>query len=226
MATKRKSGVSDRRNREPELIAAAITVFYEKGYAAASLQDVADIVGVLKGSLYHYISSKEELLARICVESHRQAAEIMQAATDSADDPLDQLRSYLERIALWYLNNIERVSIYFNEGKWLTGERLNEVRAQGREFHSFVRSLIDKARSGDRVRADVDPRVAAQLIIGSLNSVSTWYRPDGLYSPEEIATAFTDMSLASICGAVPAALPSAAEPAAGPAAESSPGVAG
>ncbi|MEU7810884.1 TetR/AcrR family transcriptional regulator [Pseudonocardia sp. NPDC049154] len=212
MATKRKSAVSDRRNREPELIAAAITVFYEKGYAAASLQDVADIVGVLKGSLYHYISSKEELLARICVESHSQASEIMAEALASADDPLDQLRAYLGRIALWYLTNIERVSIYFNEGKWLTGERLNEVRAQGREFHAFIRTLIDKARSGDRVRQDVDPRVATQLILGSLNSVSTWYRPDGLYSPEEIATAFTDMSLASISGDVPAVLPRPASP--------------
>lgn len=207
MATKRKSGVSDRRNRDPELIAAAITVFYEKGYAAASLQDVAEIVGVLKGSLYHYISSKEDLLARICVESHAQAAEIMAESLESADDPLDQLRAYLHRIALWYVNNIERVSIYFNEGKWLTGERLDEVRAQGREFHAFVRTLVDKARSGDRVRDDVDPRVAAQLILGSLNSVSTWYRPDGLYSPEEIASAFTDMSLASISGEVPPVLP-------------------
>ena len=216
MATKRKSGVGDRRNRDPELIAAAITVFSEKGYAAASLQDVADIVGVLKGSLYHYISSKEELLARICVESHAQASTIMAEALDSADDPLDQLRSFLERIALWYLNNIERVSVYFNEGKWLTGERQAEVRAQGREFHSFVRTLIDKARSGDRVRADVDPRVAAQLVIGSLNSVSTWYRPDGLYSPEEIATAFTDMSLASLSGAVPGALPRSHRPAGEP----------
>ena len=132
MATKRKSGISDRRNRDSELIAAAITVFYEKGYAAASLQDVADIVGVLKGSLYHYISSKEKACARICVESHAQASKIMSEALKLADDPLDQLRSYLERIALWYLTNIERVSIYFNEGKWLTGERRDEVRTQGR----------------------------------------------------------------------------------------------
>jgi TetR/AcrR family transcriptional regulator, cholesterol catabolism regulator len=211
MATKRKSAAGDRRNREPELIAAAITVFSEKGYAAASLQDVADIVGVLKGSLYHYISSKEELLARICVESHAQASQLMTEALSSADDPLDQLRAYLERIALWYLTNIERVSIYFNEGKWLTGERLDEVRAQGREFHAFIRTLIDKARTGDRVREDVDPRVATQLILGSLNSVSTWYRPDGLYSPEEIALSFTEMSLASISGAVPAPLPRATD---------------
>ena len=203
MATKRRSGTSDRRNREPELLAAAITVFYENGYASASLQDVADIVGVNKGSLYHYISSKEELLFRICAESHAQASEIMKEALDSTDDPIEQLRCYLTRIARWYLDNIERVTIYFNEGRWLTGERHEEVRRQGREFHAFVRSLVDKARIEDRVRVSVDPRLAAQLILGGLNSFSTWYRRDGLYSTEEIAIGFTEMALASVTGAVP-----------------------
>ncbi|MEU6643562.1 TetR/AcrR family transcriptional regulator [Saccharomonospora sp. NPDC046836] len=203
MATRPKGRTIDRRNREPEILAAAIEVFHKKGYAAASLRDVADIVGVLKGSLYHYISSKEELLARICVESHKQSSMIMQESLDSADTPLDQLRTFLHKTAIWYLTNIERVHIYFNEGKWLTGDRLEEVRTQGREFHAFIRSLIDRARSEDRIRTDVDPRVAAQLIIGALNNISTWYRPDGLYSPEEIAGIYTDMTLASLANPVP-----------------------
>lgn len=205
MATKAKTKArnTDRRNREPEILAAAIQVFHKKGYAAASLQDVADIVGVLKGSLYHYISSKEELLARICVESHKQSSVIMQESLDAADNPLDQLRAFLHATAIWYLNNIERVSIYFNEGKWLTGERLETVQAQGREFNTFIRSLIDKSRGENDVRTEIDPRVAAQLIIGALNSIPSWYRPDGLYSAEEVADIYTDMALASLSNPVP-----------------------
>ena len=61
----------DRRNREHEVVEAAVKVFYEKGYAASTIQDVADVVGVLKGSLYHYISSKEDLLFRILQQSSR-----------------------------------------------------------------------------------------------------------------------------------------------------------
>ncbi|MEV5302664.1 MULTISPECIES: TetR/AcrR family transcriptional regulator [Amycolatopsis methanolica group] len=203
MAAKSKGRTTERRNREPEIIAAAIEVFHRKGYAAASLQDVADIVGVLKGSLYHYISSKEELLARICVESHRQSSVIMQESLDAADNPLDQLRAFLHATAVWYLTNIERVSIYFNEGKRLTGARLEEVRAQGREFHTFIRSLIDKARTDEQVRSEIDPRIAAQLIVGALNSIPTWYRPDGLYSPEEVAGIYVDMVLAALCNPAP-----------------------
>lgn len=207
MATTRRSGFTERRNREPEILEAAIRVFHDRGYRSASLQEVADIVGVLKGSLYHYISSKEELLFRIMSESHAQADDIMRAAAESADDPLEQLRFYLHEMALWYLQNIERVTIYFNEGRWLTGERLDEVRRQRREFDSFLRSLIEKARDQRRIRADVDARLAGQLILGALNSVSDWYRPDGLYSPQEIAQLFTDLMLAAVAGAVPARPP-------------------
>lgn len=203
MATNRKSGHADRRNREPEILDAAITVFHERGYAAASLQHVADIVGVLKGSLYHYISSKEELLFRICSHSHEQAAMIMQDALASSDDPLEQIRYHLSAMAIWYLTNVERVSIYFNEGRWLTGERLEQMRKQQREFHGFLRGLIEKARVNGEIAGHVEPRLATHLILGGLNSVSTWYRPDSLYSPEEVAQVFTEMTLASICAPVP-----------------------
>jgi AcrR family transcriptional regulator len=203
MATKRRSAAGDRRNRDPEIITAAIQVFHQKGFSAASLQDVADIVGVLKGSLYHYISSKEELLFRIIDGSHVQANVIMDHCMQVSDDPMVRLHRYLTDMATWYLDNIERVSIYFNDGRWLTGERLDQVRKQRREFDAFLRSLIEGAQRGGHVRQDVDVRLSAQLMLGALNSVSNWYRPDGLYSPEEIAGMFRDMMLTSLTGAVP-----------------------
>lgn len=203
MAPRARGGAGNRRNREQELLDAAITVFHRKGYPAASLQDVANIVGVLKGSLYHYISSKEELLARICVASHAQATALMDRTVQLPGTPLQRLEHYLGELALWYLHNIPRVSIYFNESRWLTGERRDTVRTQARDFAAFVRTLIEDCRAAGHLRTDVDPRVAAQLIIGSLNSVSQWYRPDGLYSPEEIATAYTGLSLAAVTGPPP-----------------------
>lgn len=198
MAPRRRSTPTDRRNREPEIIAAAIRVFSNRGYGAASLQEVADIVGMLKGSLYHYIDSKEDLLFRIMVESHRQAAELMEAALGTSTEPLEQLRHYLHRLTMWNLANIERVSIYFNEGRWLTGDRLAEVQHQGREFQAFVRTLIEKARASELIRPGVDPRIQTQLILGSVNHLSSWYRPDGLFSPQEIATALTEAALTSL----------------------------
>jgi AcrR family transcriptional regulator len=66
-----------RSDRHDEILEAAISLFSRKGFAAASVQDVADAVGLLKGSLYHYIDSKDDLLFRILDESHRQGTAIM-----------------------------------------------------------------------------------------------------------------------------------------------------
>ena len=81
----------NRPRRDEEVLSAAARVFRAQGYAGTSVQDVADELGILKGSLYHYISSKEELLFWICSHSHEQASAIMQAAVESSDNPLESL---------------------------------------------------------------------------------------------------------------------------------------
>ena len=119
--------MTSRRNRSQDVIEAAIRVFHKKGYASASIQDVADEVGVLKGSLYHYIDSKEDLLARIFEDSAGQFEELMAEVASLDAPPVERLRHFARQSSLWYLRNIERVGIYVNEWKHLSGKRLKEV---------------------------------------------------------------------------------------------------
>src|SRR5215471_14001655 len=65
MARSRNGVVSPARKRDEEVYAAALRLFTEKGYHATSMQDIAAAVGLYKGSLYHYIGGKDELLARV-----------------------------------------------------------------------------------------------------------------------------------------------------------------
>lgn len=180
------------------MVEAAIQVFYQKGYAASSVQDVADVVGVLKGSLYHYISSKEDLLVRILQESHEQARQIMEEVAALEASPLDRLRAYVESMYRWYLANIERVSVYFNQQRYLTGDNRTAIRAQARELDSFVRRLLTEAQGDGSVRPDLDVKLAAVFLQGALNSSVVWYRPSGAYSAAEIARQFTEMSISSL----------------------------
>ena len=83
------------------MIEAAVRVFHKKGYASASIQDVADEVGVLKGSLYHYIDSKEDLLARIFEESARQSWRCWRRASALDAPPVDRLRFFARACSLW-----------------------------------------------------------------------------------------------------------------------------
>ncbi|MGQ0624346.1 MAG: TetR/AcrR family transcriptional regulator [Sporichthyaceae bacterium] len=185
----------DRRNRDADVVEAAIGVFYAKGYAASTIQDVADAVGVLKGSLYHYISSKEDLLFRILQESHAQARESMNQVAALEVTPFERLRIYLERSHLWYLTNIERVSVYLNQQHHLTGDNRAEMREQAREFEHYLRELLAEAKGAGALRGDLDLKLAAYFILGALNSLPRWYHSGGGYSAEHVAKEFTAMAL-------------------------------
>jgi AcrR family transcriptional regulator len=180
-----------RRNRQTEVIDAAIEVFFRNGYAAASIQDVADKVGVLKGSLYYYIESKEDLLFQILDESHRQASKIVEETKALDLSALDRLCAYFERYLLWYLHNLERVSIYFSEWRHLTGKRLETIRRQRRTYENFVRDMVIEAQDVGDVVADINPKYFTFFLLGSVNAVPRWYRRDGADSPEFIAHVFT-----------------------------------
>lgn len=187
-----------RRNREDEVYEAAVQVFYEKGYAASTIQDVADVVGVLKGSLYHYISSKEELLFRILQESHSQARVLMTEISELDVTPVERLTIYLERTYRWYLAHPERVSVYFNQQHHLTGDNRAEMRVQMREFEHYLRELLAAAKSAGDLRPDLDLKLASFFLLGALNSLPTWYRAGGPYTAEHIAREFTAMSMRTL----------------------------
>lgn len=183
-----------RRNREADVIEAAIAIFYAKGYPAATIQDVADAVGVLKGSLYHYIETKEDLLHKVLRGSHEQAQAIMAEVSALEGAPMERLRNYLKLIHLWYLEHPQRVSVYFTQQQHLTGDRYAEMRMQNREFEHFLRGLLAEAKRCGALAADVDPKLASFFILGALNSLPKWYQPGGPLSRQQIAEEFAMMA--------------------------------
>ena len=193
-SSEKQPRVVDRRNREADVLEAAIEVFYAKGYDGASIQDVADIVGVLKGSLYHYISSKEDLLFRIFQGSDEQAVTIMAEVAQRDLPPREHLEAYLTEIVAWYLNNIERVSLYFNEWRYLTGDNAEIVRKQRRAFADYVRDIL--VEGTDELRTGADVKLTTYFILGAINNIPVWYRKAGGYSASRLLTQFASMSSA------------------------------
>ncbi|MGH9043118.1 MAG: TetR/AcrR family transcriptional regulator [Acidimicrobiia bacterium] len=203
-STRKKAGNGEKfRKRESEVIDAAIKVFFRRGYSAASIQDVADEVGVLKGSLYYYIDSKEDLLSRIFDESHRQAAEIIEELSALDAPPLGRIRLFVERYVTWYLKNFERTTLYFNEWRHLTGERRKRVLAQRQAYDEFVRDMVVAAQDRGEIDSQLSPKYASFLIHGAVNSVSNWYRRGGADTPEQIANVYGVMLVGMLTGTRP-----------------------
>ena len=187
-----------RRNRDEEILSAAIQVFSHKGYAAASLQDVADAVGLLKGSLYHYISSKESLLYRIFQESHEEGAALMAAVDELGLTPDAKLREFVRRLTLFYAQHRERASLYFSEWRHLTGEDLQTVMEQRRDFERYVRTIVADAHEHGLTNPDLDVQLATRYILTAVNGVILWYRPEGPLPAEDIAEQIAELACSSI----------------------------
>lgn len=196
----------ERRNRDQEVLDSAIDVFWRRGYAAASVQDIADSVGVLKGSLYHYISSKEQLLFRIFDESHRDSLAIMEAVAALDTSPLARLHEFVRRFIGYYIENLKRVDLYFREWRFFDGELGAEVRRQRRAYDDFIRGLLQEAIDAGELPSDTDVKVTTYYVMAALNGLPTWYRRDGRLTADEVAERYADLTLAAVgaAGARPA----------------------
>jgi AcrR family transcriptional regulator len=188
-----------RRNREDEVLLAAIDVFHRKGYATASIQDVADSVGVLKGSLYHYIDTKEDLLARIFAESDIQSHAIMEEIAALELPAVERLRTFARTWSLWYLDNVERASLYFNEWRHLTGERLERIMEQRHRYELYVTGLIDAVVRDGEADPQLDTHYAAFFVLSAINVLPSWYKRGGPDSPEHIAEVWADLIVGMVC---------------------------
>jgi AcrR family transcriptional regulator len=197
-----------REERWAELIDAATRVFYEKGYDGASLQDIADRLGMLKGSLYYYIQSKEDLLFEVIAAVHREGLAVVRARADGPGDPLARLESVIVGHVEHTCRNLVSTAVFLHELSALPVERRQAVlgSADGQEhaYQGVFRGLIEQAQQGGQVRPDVDPTLATLSVLGSTNWVYRWFRPDGAYSPETIGRQLADMAVRAI--ATPAVL--------------------
>ena len=192
------------KKRDREVLDAAARVFYERGYSDASVQDVADELGILKGSLYHYIKTKEDLLFRLFEQVHKGVEAILEEVLAVEGlNPLERIELYVRRQIVHNLNDLTRISIYYHDADQLSEERRRELYRKRRVHEKFVSDLITEAQQRGEANADLDPKVVANCLFGSMIWVYRWYKPGGKLRPTELADTCAEFVLRGVVGDVP-----------------------
>jgi AcrR family transcriptional regulator len=174
--------------RDDEVLNAAVKVFYERGYADATVQDVADEVGILKGSLYHYIDTKEDLLFRLFEEVHEHVHRILEEIqAQEGLNPIERLELYVNRQVAYNLSNLERISIYYHDLDLLSPDRLATVQSHRREHTRFVTGLIQQAQDEGLSDPTLDARLLANCVFGTVIWTYRWYVPKRGVSRDAVA---------------------------------------
>jgi AcrR family transcriptional regulator len=195
-----KSAGGERRTkrRDGDVLEAATKVFYEQGYATASVQDVADELGILKGSLYHYIDTKEDLLFRLFEDVHNDVERILAEVRDTGAEPLERLKLYIRRQVEYNLSNLPRVTIYYHDMERLSAKRLAQVVERRRVHTAYVTDLVKQLQREGRADSSLDPRVVANSIFAMMIWTYRWYRPGGRLSRTKIAGQIADYAIGGL----------------------------
>jgi AcrR family transcriptional regulator len=193
--TARQGAMPERRR---EILDAAARVFYAKGYEAASTRDIAESVGLLKGSLYYYIESKEDFLFEIIKEQHEGALAALDRVREIDDDALVRMAALIDAHVDFVTSNIVASVIYFREVRSLSPERLAAIRPEGDAYLDFVRELLRQGQREGTIDGQIDVRSTSLGIVGMLNSLALWYSERGRLSPHTIAKQFASLVVAGL----------------------------
>jgi AcrR family transcriptional regulator len=187
---------SSPKRREREIIATAAEIFRRNGYADTSVQDVADAVGILKGSLYYYIDSKEDLLYRVLLEVHEDAQGMLGEISAMTDlTALERISAYVRRHLEYNVRNLNKIAVYYHDFGLLSPDRQADIRKQRRVYEDFLEELIEEAQAAGEIDPDADARVLSYCMFGTLNWTYTWYRPGGRVSVSELADMVADFTV-------------------------------
>ncbi|MCW2993095.1 MAG: hypothetical protein JWQ18_590 [Conexibacter sp.] len=185
--------------RTAEIVSAAIAIFSDKGYANTSMQDIAESVGMLKGSLYHFIDSKEDLLFRACSQVYERSAPILDATIEPGGTPLEAIGRYVRLHTRFTLDNAQLIGVYYREFRHCSAEHQRVIRDQRKVFEDFIIDLIEQARLAGEIPGEVSSRGVAMYILGAMNWIYLWYRPDqDLIDADELPETYARLTVAAL----------------------------
>ncbi|NQU30052.1 MAG: TetR/AcrR family transcriptional regulator [Anaerolineae bacterium] len=170
-----------------QILDAAAQIFRIKGYHATSMQDIAGAVNLQKGSLYHHVSSKQEILLELLDHAlELLTAEILLVAENEELSPSEKLRQMMRSYLKALTDNIDLASVLLMEHRSLDAE-LHARHVPNRDrFEALWRYVVDEGmQSGDF--SIPETALIVRNLLGAMNWIITWYKPKGELSIEEIS---------------------------------------
>lgn len=199
-AGKDKSGLR-RGLVESQILEASAVLFAERGFAATSLQDIAEAIGVSRPALYYYVSSKDEILARLTDGLVDSASEGIREAMRE-ELPADQQLTLLVRaLTLPIAESPGRFRLLLTRDISVQPEAQQRLRDLERNITRSLTSVVERGIE-EGVFRRCEPRTATFTVLGMINWVAWWYTPGGTQTIEQLIDGILDMVLASLRASV------------------------
>ena len=177
-----------------EILAAAAQIFREKGFHATSMQDIAIAVNLQKASLYHHISSKQEILLALLDRALELLISKMQEVLNFPMPPDEKLRRAIQEYLETLLEERDLASVLLLEHRSLDPEYHAKHIPKRDQFEILWRVLIQEGQSKNLFNS-TDVGLVSRSLLGVLNWTITWYRDNGSFTPAELAKQYAELFL-------------------------------
>jgi TetR/AcrR family transcriptional regulator, cholesterol catabolism regulator len=180
-------------SRKKQVIRSAAELFKEKGYAASSMRDLAQKLGIEAASLYSHIKSKEEILRTLCFD--------MAADFRSSLEKVEKLNvPASERLTLGIIGHVQVMArdltssaVFMNEHRHLSDPFLRDFLLLRINYINRFKRIIDAGVKSGEFKKEINTKLAVMTLFSSLNWMPLWYSPQSSIDPNELGKQLADM---------------------------------
>jgi TetR/AcrR family transcriptional regulator, cholesterol catabolism regulator len=180
-----------------EILRTAARLFQEQGYHATSMNDVAAALKLSKGGLYHHFQSKDEILFQIMSHAMDITEERVINVCRGIRDPEERLRTLIRLHIDVVLSLRDReITVMLHENHPLPPALRRRINARKKDYIHFVEAVIADVRRVRQSKRIVDPKAAALALLGMVNWIYQWYKPEGPLREEDLVRQYTEIFFA------------------------------
>jgi TetR/AcrR family transcriptional regulator, cholesterol catabolism regulator len=201
-ALRPRKGPRDTKQTKPatrleEVLQSAANIFFAKGFHATSIEDVARDVGMLKGSLYYYIKSKDDLLFQLLLAGIEDGDAFIAQQIDPKGDPVEQLERAIRAQIDYIIQNRVQFGLFLHEFDSLSGKRQHKLISVMSRYNSRFVELVRRGQAEGRLMQG-EPWIIVNGILGMCNWLYRWYDADQGSDADQIKSVFLRMMFAGI----------------------------
>jgi AcrR family transcriptional regulator len=177
-----------------EILRTAARLFQQQGYDATSMNDVAAALKLSKGGLYHHFQSKDEILFHIMSHAMDITEERVINVVRKVEGAEERLRRLIRLHIEVVLSAEDReITVMLHENHPLPTALRRKINGRKKDYVHFVENLVAEVQRQRNASSPVTPRAAAFALLGMINWIYQWYRPEGALAGEDIVRQFTEI---------------------------------
>jgi TetR/AcrR family transcriptional regulator, cholesterol catabolism regulator len=177
-----------------EILRAAARLFQQQGYDATSMNDVAAALKLSKGGLYHHFQSKDEILYHIMSHAMDITEERVINVARRIEGAEERLRTLIRLHIEVVLSEEDReITVMLHENHPLPPALRRKINGRKKDYVHFVENLVADVQRQRNSTSQVTPRAAAFALVGMINWIYQWYRPDGSLTGDALVRQYTDI---------------------------------